>query len=152
MRMVAESGRETASPAAQARVAGDCGILIVEQERRVGASIKSTLEQAGYRVIGPAVTVPQALACLEQAEPDAAILDLDLSGSLSAPVARALRRRGVPFLLLTNHPCPGFLDAAYERAPRLERPLRRNELVRSLQRLISAAAARRRQPPLRAAS
>ncbi len=118
-------------------------VLVVEQEGRLAAAVRDTLERAGYRVEGPAVTVAQALACLELARPDAAILDLDLSGSWSVPVARALGRQGVPFLLLTNHPCPGFLDAAYDQAWRLERPLRRNQLVRSLQRAIRRTASRR---------
>ena len=118
-------------------------VLIVEQEQQLGTAIKKTLEQAGYEVVGPAVTVSQALAYLEQTRPDAAVLDLHLSSRLSVPVARALVHCDVPFLLLTNHPCPGMLHAAYDQARRLERPMRRNELVRSVQRVIRRATTRR---------
>jgi DNA-binding response OmpR family regulator len=97
-------------------------ILVAEGETPAATAVAAMLEQAGCRVMGPVATVAEAVACLQQGTPDAAVLDIHLAGASTAPVAKALAERGVPFVLATDHPCPGVLDAVFEGAPRLGRP------------------------------
>ncbi|MFN4142942.1 response regulator [Aestuariivirga sp.] len=80
-------------------------VLLVEDELLVALDIQQVLMAAGLHVLGPAATVAGALALLERARPDAAILDLNLRGELVTPVARRLREINVPFVLATayNH-------------------------------------------------
>ena len=80
-------------------------VLVVEDEALVALDMEETLKAAGVRVMGPAASVAEAMALLEAATPDAAILDLNLRGELVTPVARRLREMGVPFVLSTayNH-------------------------------------------------
>jgi hypothetical protein len=55
-------------------------------------------------VLGPALSVEQALALLSDGPPlNGALLDLNLRGELVTPVVWALAKRGVPFLLVTAY-------------------------------------------------
>jgi CheY-like chemotaxis protein len=92
-------------------------ILVAEGETPAATAVAAMLEQAGCRVMGPVATVAEAVACLQLGTPDAAVLDINLAGASTAPVAKALASRGVPFVLATDHPCPGVLDAVFEGAP-----------------------------------
>ena len=79
-------------------------VLIVEDEALVAIDLQFALEDAGAEVLGPAMSLPDALAMVEQsARIDCALLDVDLAGHDVYPVAQALQRRGIPFLLHTGH-------------------------------------------------
>ena len=81
---------------------GPC-ILLVEDEWIVAADLQDALEHAGYQVLGPAASVSQALKLLEDTQPAAAVLDVQLATENSFPVAEALRRRGTPFVLVSGY-------------------------------------------------
>ena len=79
--------------------AGTPRILIVEDEFLIAMGLVKLLEDAGYQVIGPVATVAGALVLLETERPDACVLDVNLRGEISAPVAKRLKDQKVPFLL-----------------------------------------------------
>jgi CheY-like chemotaxis protein len=74
-------------------------ILIVEDEYLVAMDLQKTIEAAGYEALGPMPSVSRALVFLEGEAPDACILDIDLRGEFSTPVAAQLKRRGIPFVV-----------------------------------------------------
>jgi two-component system, response regulator PdtaR len=78
-------------------------ILVVEDEYLIAMELDGTLRAAGYRVIGPAPDVSEALELLKAERPDAAILDVNLSGQWVTPVAEKLRETFVPFILTTGY-------------------------------------------------
>ena len=78
-------------------------VLVVEDEAITALMIEGALLDAGASVIGPAATVQQALALLEQHTPAVATLDLNLCGELSTKVANALDALHVPFLLASAY-------------------------------------------------
>ncbi len=66
-------------------------ILIVEDEVLVAMDLSDQLEELGFEVVGPAARIEDALALMaEQAVIDLALIDVNLSGRLSWPVAREL--------------------------------------------------------------
>jgi DNA-binding response OmpR family regulator len=70
-------------------------VLIVEDEPVIGLALEDILESFGWESAGIASRVVQALDLLETAMPDAAILDVNLHGEKSYPIADALAdRRG----------------------------------------------------------
>ena len=83
-------------------------ILGVEDEDMIAMNLQDLLEEAGYQVVGPVATVRAALALLNLDLPDACVLDVNLRGELSTPVAQWLKERGVPFLLSSAYR-PDFL-------------------------------------------
>ena len=77
-------------------------ILVVDDERAVRESLRRALELEGYD-IELAEDGRQALERLEQAQPDAVILDVLMPGTDGLEVCRVLRSRGsrLPVLMLT---------------------------------------------------
>ena len=62
-------------------------VLVVEDEYLVADDISETLEELGYQVAGPAATIGEAIALIEGGPLDCALLDANLDGLSSAPIA-----------------------------------------------------------------
>lgn len=78
-------------------------ILLVEDELLVAMLSEQVLADAGCIVLGPAATVGEAIRLLEREPCDGAILDMNLRGEMSTPVAQALRDRAIPFVVVTGY-------------------------------------------------
>ena len=115
-------------------------ILLVEDDDVVALCLNELLEEAGMEVAGPIGRVADAVALIEQKTVPiaAAVLDLDLHGELSYPVADALTRHGIRFVFTTGHPAER-LDAAYHHHPRCEKPFQERALLDALARIVVAA-------------
>ncbi len=110
-------------PSADSGPLHDRRILVVEDEYLMAEELREALEDAGAHVLGPAPTVDAALRLLaDGAAPDAAILDVNLGGERSFPVADALAARGVPFVFATGYDA-WALPLAYQGAQRCEKPV-----------------------------
>ena len=114
--------------------------IVVEDEAAISLLLEDMLLDFGCEVIGPAARVAAALELARDAMIDIAILDVNLAGESSYPVAQALDALGVPFLFSTGYGSDGIKDGFRER-PVLEKPFAQHDLR---QKLI---AARRAQPP-----
>lgn len=78
-------------------------VLVVEDEGLVALLLEDMLHDLGMLVAGIANRVDQALGLIEKGGIDAAILDVNLSGERSYPVADALRAKGVPYVFATGY-------------------------------------------------
>ena len=79
-------------------------VLIVEDEALVAMDLQFAFEDAGAEVLGPAMSLSDALALAEHApEIDCALLDVNIAGRDVYPVAQMLQRRGIPFIFHTGH-------------------------------------------------
>jgi len=96
-------------------------VLVVEDEALVAMLVEDALLDAGAAVLGPAATVSEALLLLEQERPDVAVLDLNLAGETSTPVADVLAKRGVPFVVATGYGAEG-LPPSHAHVPVLAKP------------------------------
>lgn len=119
-------------------------ILIVEDEAMISMLIEDLLEDMGCSVAGLASDLDSALASVSSLEFDAVILDVNLQGSKSYPVADALTRMGIPFVMVTGYGAGGVLDA-YRGGPILGKPFKQTELADALLSVLPAdqALARR---------
>jgi CheY-like chemotaxis protein len=78
-------------------------VLVVEDEFLIAMDLTQILEANGWRIIGPAPSVQAALGLLEGELPSVAVLDMNLRNQLVTPVAEALKRLGVPFVLASAY-------------------------------------------------
>jgi len=76
-------------------------VLVVEDEFLVALDLETELEEYGADVTCVS-TLSQAKGIAERGSFDAAVLDLNLHGEPSYPVADLLRDRSVPFLFHTG--------------------------------------------------
>jgi FixJ family two-component response regulator len=113
-------------------------VLVVEDEFLLAMELEALLEQRGWRVLGPVATIDRALAVLDHHRPAVAVLDVNLKGRRATPVAAALRDRGVPFVLVTGYSDGQLNEPELKGRPRLEKPLNRQKLLRTLERAVQA--------------
>ena len=98
--------------------------------------IEDMLGDLGCDSVAVAATVDQALALIAAQVFDAAILDMNLNGHKSHPVADALATRNVPFIFSTGYSGDDMREG-YRGRPILKKPFRYEELVGILTRLLS---------------
>jgi two-component system CheB/CheR fusion protein len=77
-------------------------VLVVEDSLPIAMALCDDLAAAGFEVVGPAPSLLRGTELAEGNRLDAALLDVDLGGEQVFPLARTLRERGVPFVLLTG--------------------------------------------------
>ena len=115
-------------------------VLVVEDEMLVAMEFEGLLRRQECVVVGPASTVDRALALLDHDQPDAALLDLNLNGEPATAVAVALRTRGVPFVLVTGYGEAQSSEPELQGAPRVDKPVNHDALVRALARVMDAGS------------
>ena len=111
-------------------------ILVVEDEMLVLMNIEMALEELGCSQIRAAASVPAALVLLEIHNFDAALLDVNLGGEKSFPVADALIERGIPFAFSTGYGSPGHRGDLGDR-PLLRKPYLRKDLIAVFEELLA---------------
>lgn len=112
-------------------------VLLVEDEALVACLLEDMLADLGCATVGPAARVDQALALIEAKQIDAAMLDINLNGSLSYPIADALIARDIPFLFSTGYDRDTVREG-YRSRPTLQKPFDGSELGRALTALLPA--------------
>ena len=110
-------------------------VLVVEDEITIVVMIEDTLLELGAEVVGPTAHLDAALRLAREAPIDAAVLDINIQGGNSYPVADILAERTIPFVF-----CSGYGDWALEQRhrdrPRLRKPFTSRDLeVRVLELL-----------------
>jgi CheY-like chemotaxis protein len=106
-------------------------LLVVEDEALVAMLLEDALQALGCAVVGPAGNVARALALLEKEDVDLALLDVNLGGKRSYPVAEALAARGIPFVFVTGYGASG-VDRRFAAAPVLQKPFDGCQLAQAL--------------------
>lgn len=77
--------------------------LILEDEPIVAFALEDMLIDLGFETVQVATTIEEAIRCLEDSTPNAAILDVNIRGQRSYGVAAALTTRRVPFIFATGY-------------------------------------------------
>jgi DNA-binding response OmpR family regulator len=113
-------------------------VLVVEDEALIALDIARELTDAGLQVVGPAISVAQALRLIRDQGCDVAVLDVNLGyNETSEPVAHELRARSTPFIVVSGysteqHP-PGL-----HGAPVLSKPARPADLIATLRKCLTS--------------
>lgn len=109
-------------------------ILVVEDEFLVAAMLCDFLEDEGAVALGPVGRVCDALDAVAQGGFDVAVLDWNLDGQSSLPVAEALRACGVPFLIATGY---GEVEGDFADQPLLAKPYAREAVIATICELLN---------------
>lgn len=111
-------------------------ILVVEDEYFIASDLQRALRAEGAEVVGPVGNLGQALRLAEDEAIDAAILDINLEGTMAFPVAERLTAGQVPFMFLTGYD-DWSLPPDYEEALRLSKPFSAPRVVDALSQLCA---------------
>ncbi len=104
-------------------------IMIVEDEALVAMVVSDAVTELGYQVVGPFSRPPDAIAAVKDGDIGAAILDINLAGTLVYPVAEELTLRGIPFVFVTGYGIES-IDKRFADIPVLQKPIERETLQR----------------------
>ena len=114
-------------------------ILVVEDELMIVLMLESLLLEAGFEVADVATKVEAALAFVEAGAFDVAILDANLAGVSSAPVAAALTARSVPFLVVSGY-ATAQQNGAFAAGLHVQKPFQTETLIEALRSILPASA------------
>ena len=118
-------------------------ILVVEDTLLVADLMCDCLESFGCTVVGPVAGVQAALDLAVSESLDGALLDVNLAGEFSFPVATALGARNVPVVFLTGYDDAATFPREFQSMPRIAKPFRYNNLAEVLSQQFGKT---RRQP------
>lgn len=122
-------------------------VLIVEDEALVALELSNTLKSAGFSVLGPATTLRSGLTMAAHEGFDVAVVDLNLNGALSTPIADVLIERGIPFLVASGYDLATMLPPHLHDLPTLQKPADSAVLVSRLRRLLAGSLTDRAAGP-----
>lgn len=111
-------------------------VLVVEDDMMIALLIEDMLIDLGHEVIDLAMRLPRAEELAKSADFDLAILDVNLDGRKSFPVADILADRGIPFLFATGYGASG-IEPAYAGSPVLTKPFLAGDLQAAIGRLVA---------------
>jgi CheY-like chemotaxis protein len=117
-------------------------VLVVEDEGLVSMLIEDMLTDLGHEVGAVAARMVDALEAARTDLFDIAIIDVNLDGQPSYPIADLLKARGIPFVFATGYGGKG-LDAKYAETRTLAKPFRQSDLEAALLHALRVALPRR---------
>ena len=109
---------------------------MVEDEAIIALAIEDMLAELGCETVGPALTLSEAARLATHEPIDAALLDINLAGQSSEPVARTLRGRQIPFCFSTGYESAD-VPAGFEAIPVLRKPYTSDSLGAALNGLLA---------------
>ncbi len=112
-------------------------ILIVEDEAMIGMMLEDYLDALGYRLHAIAATVDEACTHAREGGFDAALVDCNLQGEKSWPVADILAQQSIPFIFATG----GMADDLphhHAGRPTLAKPFTIGAVERALGKVLAA--------------
>lgn len=112
-------------------------VLIVEDDFLISMGHVLCVQEMGWKVLGPASNVEQALAYLHLEAPSVGLLDFNLGQESVTPVAQALKMRCIPFIMasaVANLTLTG--GPVFEGVVNVGKPVTDSNLSRALQAML----------------
>jgi CheY-like chemotaxis protein len=106
-------------------------ILVVEDEAMVSMLLEDMVQDCGDDILGPVARFEEALALAQAAEFDIAVLDLNLNGTLSYPIAEVVRQRGIPIIFATGYGSDGLRDS-FRDCQTLQKPFSQGDFAQAV--------------------
>ncbi len=110
-------------------------VLVVEDEWLIADMVDRSIVEGGFRTIGPAATVAQALALIATRPCDAAVLDINLGEDKSFGLIDRLAAARTPMVLVTGYN-RSDLPERYRGHRMISKPVDLGALVAALRQLV----------------
>ncbi len=112
-------------------------ILIVEDTAMVVMLLEDVIANLGWEVVGPATRLEQAVRLARAGEIDAVVLDINLDGEMSWPVAAILQDGRIPFVFATGYDGATVIPEQFAGHPVVRKPYSMADIERVLRELLS---------------
>lgn len=114
-------------------------ILVVEDSPVVGPFTADVLTDLGCETVGPAPNMAAGRELIEEADFDAAIMDVHIRGERVFPLCEALEKKGVPFVLTSGY-ADWTMPEKWRDRPRLQKPYKLDDVRDALSALLGDRA------------
>ena len=111
-------------------------VLIVEDEPIIAMSAEDMLDELGCVVTASVASLPEALKAAEHGGFDLVLLDINLNGVLSLPVADRLRDSGIPFVFATGYG-PAGAGSGHPDVPVVAKPYKAETLAAAMAKALA---------------
>jgi CheY-like chemotaxis protein len=129
--------RETKAQKMEANLEGR-RVFVVEDESVITMLLQDMFEELRCEVVSLASRFQDALDKAKTLSFEVAILDVNLNGQRTFPIAEALIERGLPFVFATGYGAAAVPEN-FRGAPVLQKPFRLNDLERAVLTALAAA-------------
>ncbi|MBX7527368.1 response regulator [Qipengyuania vesicularis] len=114
-------------------------VMIVDDEALVLFDLAMTVEDLGYEVFCDSISVSDALECLGEDCPDAALLDIDVGGTLVWPLARVLKTRDCPIVFVSANRAHEELRGEFSHCGFIDKPASADQIDKTLSGIFGSA-------------
>ncbi|MEM7732358.1 MAG: HWE histidine kinase domain-containing protein [Pseudomonadota bacterium] len=135
---VASSPEPEEKQTTQSSRSGQSG-LVIEDNFIVSKIAQQMLESEGFDNVDRAATVSEALKLLETEHYGLCLLDVNLRGEISFPVAKKLVEIGIPFIFTTGYGSEGHDAIDSFDVPKLTKPVEPEKLRKTIQSMSLSA-------------
>jgi len=111
-------------------------VLVLEDEPIIGFALEDMLIEHGATPLFCG-SLEVARKTLASSHPDVAILDVNIHGERSYPVAESLAARGIPFIFATGYGS-ALHPPEFKRVPTISKPYRLTEVEQAFAALSEA--------------
>ena len=118
---------------------GGLRVLLVEDEPLIGFDTQTTLQSFGVAHVTWVRGAADALSKIETETFNAAILDLQLGGESSLPLAQRLEELGVPYGFVTGH-SDKAIPPEFRDRPVVSKPFTGDQIHNLLHALVAPAS------------
>jgi CheY-like chemotaxis protein len=113
-------------------------IFVVEDESVITMLLQDMFEELNCEVVSLASRFQDALDKANTLSFEVAILDVNLNGQRTFPIAEALVARGLPFIFATGYGAAAVPEI-FRAAPVLQKPFRIADLERAVRAALTAS-------------
>jgi len=106
-------------------------VLVVEDEALVSMLLEDSLAEIGCETVSIVASLPEALDKAATLAIDAVVLDVNLNGEQTFPVAELLIERRIPFIFSTGYGAAGIPESL-NNVPVLQKPFQERDLEQAL--------------------
>ena len=111
-------------------------ILVVEDEMTIALLLEDMIDDLGYEIAGLAMRLPHGMELARTAQLDVAILDVNLDGHMSYPVAEILEQRGIPYVFATGYGSAG-IEPTYRDRTIVKKPFEIHDVRRAIESALA---------------
>lgn len=111
-------------------------VLVIEDEAIIAMLLEDMLADLGHQVVATAGRMPQATKLASELPVDLAIVDVNLNGEQTYPLAAILTARRVPFVFATGYGLAGIREE-WRGVPTLQKPFQAWELAEAISRAVT---------------
>ena len=115
-------------------------VLVVEDEALVSMLLEDALAEIGCQTVSIIANLSEAMDQAASLAFDAVVLDVNLNGEQTFPMAELLAGKRIPFIFSTGYGAAGIPDHL-NNVPVLQKPFQERELEQALSAALAARVA-----------